>query len=52
MDRYEVRRDGRTLATMPDEAQAWRWLLNYQPQSVHYATTYGGYAIVPVVTIR
>lgn len=51
-DRWEVRRDGRTLAAKPTEDEAWRWLLGHQSSSVLHATTHEGYAIVPIVTIR
>ena len=52
MDRWEVRKDGKTLAALPEEWQAWRWLLDHQSSSVHHATTHEGYSITPVVTIR
>lgn len=42
---YKVSRDGHTLATFDDESSAFAWLLRHQGQSVHYATTYGGYSI-------
>lgn len=42
-----VTRDGvRVSPVLADENEAFTWLLRYQGQSVSYATTYGGYAIV------
>jgi hypothetical protein len=46
METYEVTRDGRTLDVYTTEGDAWRYLLNVQGQSVHYATLYGGYDII------
>ena len=50
-DRYAVKRDGAMVAECADANAAFTWLLQHQGQSVHYATTYGGYAIVPVIKI-
>ena len=42
-----VTRDGgRVSPVLPDENTGFGWLLHHQGQSVHYATTHGGYAIV------
>jgi hypothetical protein len=44
-----VTRDGgRVSPTLPNENEAFVWLLRHQGQSVDYATRYGGYAIVPL----
>lgn len=46
---YEVRRDGRALASFVGDGAAnaaFAWLLRHQPSSVHHATTYEGYEIV------
>jgi hypothetical protein len=40
----EITRDGRVIAVVESENEAFAWLLRLQGQSVHYATTYGGYA--------
>ena len=50
-DYYTVKKDGRVLTTCTDSNTAFTWLLRHQGQSVHYATTYEGYAIVPVIKI-
>jgi hypothetical protein len=43
--KWFVDRDGKQVAGPFDsEVDAFGWLLNHQGQSVHYATTYGGYA--------
>jgi len=49
-DRYAVKRDGVIVAECDDANAAFTWLLRHQGQSVFYATTYGGYAIAPVIT--
>lgn len=46
MDTYTVTRDGRTLATLPTETEAWRYLLTTQGQSVQYACRHNGYDII------
>jgi hypothetical protein len=43
--RWTVTRDGRTLATFPDEAGAVRYLHKVQGQSAWWACRYEGYAI-------
>ena len=50
-DYYTVKKDGRIVAECEDANAAFTWLLRHQGQSVHYATTYEGYAIVPVVRV-
>jgi hypothetical protein len=51
-DYYRVCRDGLELYRHGDEVVARNWLLDAQPNSVHWATEYEGYSIVPVVVIR
>lgn len=46
MNRYRVTRDGVTVATFPDEAGAWAYLLNAQSQSVDWACRYEGWNII------
>lgn len=44
---WTVTRDGGQVAgPFPDVGAAWVWILRNQGQSVDYATTHGGYAIV------
>lgn len=46
METYTVTRDGRILATVPTESEAWRCLHNIQGQSIGHAVTYEGYDII------
>lgn len=46
MDTYTVTRDGRTLATVETEGEAWACLHGLQGQSIAYAVTYGGYDVI------
>ena len=46
MNNYQVIRDGQTLATFSTEAQAWRYLLNYQSASISHAVAHEGYDII------
>ena len=46
MDTYTVTRDGRTLATLSTEDEAWRCLHRQQSGSILYAVLYGGYDII------
>ena len=41
----EITRDGKVIAVVATENDAFVWLLRRQGQSVSYATTYGGYKI-------
>lgn len=43
---YTVTRDGRTLATLATEEEAWRYLHRQQGQSIYYATKHGGYDLI------
>lgn len=46
---WVVTRDGETLkAGFKNENEAWKWLHNYQSQSVDWAVQYGGYDIALV----
>lgn len=50
-DRYAVKKDGMMVTECADANAAFTWLLHHQGQSVFYATTYGGYAIVPIIKV-
>lgn len=50
-DRYAVKKDGMMVTECADANAAFTWLLHHQGQSVLYATTYGGYAIVPIIKV-
>jgi hypothetical protein len=43
---YTVTRDGKALASLPTEAQAWGYLLRIQGQSVGWAVAHNGYDII------
>jgi len=43
--RVEILKDGKPIATVDDTGEAYKWLLNHQPQSVNYALEHGGYKI-------
>jgi hypothetical protein len=44
-DKVYVKRDGKILATLKSEDEAFVWILKHQPNSVSYATKHGGYSI-------
>lgn len=46
MNVYTVTRDGVTVATFPDEAGAWGYLLRVQGQSVSWACRYEGWDLI------
>jgi hypothetical protein len=43
--KWEVLRDGNVLVVVETSNAAFEWLLRNQGQSVHYATTWGGYQV-------
>jgi hypothetical protein len=46
MSAYLVARDGITRARFNTEAEAWRYLLNVQGQSIDWACTWEGWALI------
>jgi hypothetical protein len=45
-EKWLIKRDGKVLASLPKESEAFGWLLKHYPISVSHAIKYEGFEIV------